>query len=391
MRHSAVPDAIACGTRERGIQRDRERRFSPACAGNATVAGHACGCSAVQPRVCGERAHKSPSVPRSVGSAPRVRGTLGAIRATSRRPVQPRVCGERVASSSCAGLPTVQPRVCGERAHGVSTRRLLAVQPRVCGERVAVPPHETSRVPVQPRVCGERMRRDRLMQLSSGSAPRVRGTHELGSSATLAARFSPACAGNAWRTVLATMIADRFSPACAGNAAVMRLRCQPVTGSAPRVRGTRGQQPRAMRSLRFSPACAGNACRRALLASAWSVQPRVCGERALSMPRCRASARFSPACAGNASCGHRASPPSAGSAPRVRGTLRPTACGAPMHAGSAPRVRGTHHRPAMHAGATVQPRVCGERTCADASTCVDRGSAPRVRGTLAALGDPAAR
>ena len=153
------------------------------------------------------------------------------------------------------------------------------------------------------------------------------------------------------------------------------------------------------------------------------VHPRVCGERSVgarkgvlsagSSPRVRGTLvapsqarrfhRFIPACAGNARKG----------AGRItRRPVHPRVCGERLRsrassaliAGSSPRVRGTHcpcrrsragrrfipacagnalsrFRPPI--GAPVHPRVCGERRLAHSVTTAYRGSSPRVRGTLA--------
>ncbi len=95
------------------------------------------------------------------------------------------------------------------------------------------------------------------------------------------------------------------------------------SGSAPRVRGTAAGGVLSRWRLRFSPACAGNGRGGGARASPPSVQPRVCGERSAfllgarplagSAPRVRGTvrlklrarshARFSPACAGNGCSG----------------------------------------------------------------------------------------
>ncbi len=110
-------------------------RFSPACAGNA-MPKHACKpIMAVQPRVCGERRSKCSVECFVAGSAPRVRGTRDGTRAIllsqrfspacagnatlptslgKRLAVQPRVCGERSAASTCTfGVDGSAPRVRG--------------------------------------------------------------------------------------------------------------------------------------------------------------------------------------------------------------------------------------------------------------------------------------
>ena len=174
----------------------------------------------------------------TVGSSPRVRGTLTRARCSD---------GRSRFIPACAGNSTERIRI----------MLLWPVHPRVCGE---LPPAR------------------RLVLGAFGSSPRVRGTLAAVAKAPSAARFIPACAGNSVRPLAARFRrpgssprvrgtprrfarprpTPRFIPACAGNSSrhVSRLR-QPI-GSSPRVRGTRRRAPTA-------------ACRR-------PVHPRVCGE-----------------------------------------------------------------------------------------------------------------
>ncbi len=63
------------GTPPYSVSNCRIGRFSPACAGNTTLAGALAPIISVQPRVCGEHSVKSPLCSICCGSAPRVRGT----------------------------------------------------------------------------------------------------------------------------------------------------------------------------------------------------------------------------------------------------------------------------------------------------------------------------
>ena len=179
-------------------------------------------------------------------------------------------------------------------------------------------------------------------------------------------RFSPACAGNRpdwlWR-----IPGSAVQPRVCGEQLSLPGPGSTNCGSAPRVRGTGGGRRGHPMIERFSPACAGN--RRGLKSceARRPVQPRVCGEQwALASP-----AHFP-----------------GGSAPRVRGTVRP---------------RGLHLDPGRFSPAcagnsclgalcrihpTVQPRVCGEQAKSTYDAAAADGSAPRVRGTveLAATG-----
>ena len=194
----------------------------------------------------------------------------------------------------------------------------------------------------------------------SGSAPRVRGTAACRPGRVAAYRFSPACAGNGL-IVSSTSCVTTVQPRVCGERAKPRnWRGQP-SGSAPRVRGTEHDAGLPRVDRRFSPACAGNGWGARASSSDGAVQPRVCGER-LTSPRCRCI--------------------SAGSAPRVRGTvlgLQNAGFGgrfSPACAGNGwPPIAGSRCRP-------VQPRVCGERQNEIDGVSSRDGSAPRVRGTV---------
>ncbi len=134
--------AVGSSPRVRGTLCDvstasRERRFIPACAGNASFVVPDNLVPAVHPRVCGERNVPSLSDFLIFGSSPRVRGTRRWPRFTRRR---------RRFIPACAGnatrpvlLPrraTVHPRVCGERAMNCSRTALIGgSSPRVRGTR----------------------------------------------------------------------------------------------------------------------------------------------------------------------------------------------------------------------------------------------------------------
>ena len=174
--------------------------------------------------------------------------------------------------------------------------------------------------------------------------------------------------------------------------------------------------------LRFIPACAGNSQADELCCPSVAVHPRVCGEQpprrlknassAGSSPRVRgtvgaeigqvARCRFIPACAGNSTLGcevHWATPVH----PRVCGEQIDPLQETYREYGSSPRVRGTVFDPyafrgqfrfipacagnrytvrARFRGSAVHPRVCGEQSTVRAQECCWRGSSPRVRGTV---------
>ncbi len=234
-------------------------RFSPTCAGKAVEMAADYIDATVQLRVYGECGAASISLIGSAGSAPRVRGMHS------------------------------------ERTEEYVSERFSPV----CAGNATDCASDEPMMPVQPRVCGECEGRPAPAATPCGSAPRVRGMRCALRRSELATRFSPACAGNAGRSV---------------------IRPKRNTGSAPPVRGMPAGAAPSMCPLRFSPACAGNAYLTLWCTSCGAVQPRVCGECVFdtvvyllwcgSAPRVRGmllrhhlrtrQSRFSPACAGNA-------------------------------------------------------------------------------------------
>ncbi len=253
---------------------------------------------------------------------------------------------------------------------------------------------------VHPRVCGERTATHNVIDGNFGSSPRVRGTPPNAHADSAGRRFIPACAGNARRYGRAPA-ARTVHPRVCGERDLAGETLKREHGSSPRVRGTRGEELRLFLAARFIPACAGNAMSYRIPGTGYSVHPRVCGERAPggdlfivdrgSSPRVRGTlvssatiifaSRFIPACAGNA-------PTIWGVVgfepvhPRVCGERRSSVTTATGTYGSSPRVRGTR-RSRIRCGKcrTVHPRVCVERRAAFILSTGGNGSSPRVRGT----------
>ncbi len=233
-----------------------------------------------------------------------------------------------------------------------------------------------------------------------GSSPRVRGTvcgllpHRKGS------RFIPACAGNRqsryWFSTQRTV-----HPRVCGEQGCFAAYCPGLFGSSPRVRGTVWRVTTSGGRVRFIPACAGNSQSSGLLFGSRPVHPRVCGEQTLggipptredgSSPRVRGTAwhglcarcvlRFIPACAGN-SVWHGQKPDPEAVHPRVCGEQALYERITIPSAGSSPRVRGTVFEFPIYAALNpVHPRVCGEQCHQSIDGDAPHGSSPRVRGT----------
>ncbi len=241
-------------------------RFSPACAGNSTRPRSRRTSPSVQPRVRGELVEGS-SVPWIFeGSAPRARGTLPSSPSPS---LAPRFSPACAGNSTCPLRPpnglSVQPRVRGELPNTPSPHhRSLGSAPRARGTPVQVAGvvseerfspacagnslmrlsrHRSAAV--QPRVRGELHVRADAPRPRLGSAPRARGTRPGLACPASPCRFSPACAGNS-KYSTGAHFCQPVQPRVRGELtqAAGNLTCD--SGSAPRARGT----PRPLRRRR---------------------------------------------------------------------------------------------------------------------------------------------
>ena len=137
-----------------------------------------------------------------------------------------------------------------------------------------------------------------------------------------------------------------------------------VGGSSPRLRGTLQRFQDARPSARFIPALAGNTLGLYDHVHAITVHPRACGEHWEST---------------------RSWPHTAGSSPRLRGTLYQRQRQSlnfrfiPALAGN---TRGGRNKPSSKA---VHPRACGEHLVKEIPLLLPDGSSPRLRGTLVAI------
>ena len=267
------------GTLRPSIMSARNRRFSPAGAGNAIRSRKAVRASAVQPRGCGERLTHRAHVHIARGSAPRVRGTLpGCVAAPAGCRFSPAGAGNAHSDTAAVLQPAVQPRGCGERVPSRGADDLQdGSAPRVRGTLRRAGAHLTASrfspagagnaaelalgappIPVQPRGCGERITHTRVHSASCGSAPRVRGTLVILQPLQGGIRFSPAGAGNAARKARPRR-SSPVQPRGCGERKVVVVPTRGEPGSAPRVRGTLPRAQLSRGAGRFSPAGAGNA------------------------------------------------------------------------------------------------------------------------------------
>ncbi len=217
--------------------------------------------------------------------------------------------------------------------------------------------------PVHPRVCGEHRAWVPQMRRRVGSSPRLRGTPGDSAAGGRALRFIPAFAGN---TSSAPQARHRPSvhPRVCGEHTATGTRDATSVGSSPRLRGTRSISHSCSARCRFIPAFAGNTPPVIIQGRGWPVHPRVCGEH----------------------CGIRTETVSNfGSSPRLRGTPAVTQRHVygwrfiPAFAGNT--IAAEEHDPAL----PVHPRVCGEHTEIASASMASAGSSPRLRGTLLLL------
>ena len=104
------------GTRRADACPFRRLRFIPACAGNAAEIAAAVVNSTVHPRVCGERSRVIGVIDIGAASSPRVRGThIDGETPNDERRFIPACAGNAQASIGRYSDSAVHPRVCGER------------------------------------------------------------------------------------------------------------------------------------------------------------------------------------------------------------------------------------------------------------------------------------
>ena|ERR1019366_6697804 len=110
-------------------------RFIPACAGNTSRKMSAMDTIPVHPRVCGEHRSSTSSTAASIGSSPRVRGTLvDKLPGPEGRRFIPACAGNTPIRRASKASFTVHPRVCGEHLMALQTQNpKFGSSPRVRG------------------------------------------------------------------------------------------------------------------------------------------------------------------------------------------------------------------------------------------------------------------
>ena len=173
-------------------------------------------------------------------------------------------------------------------------------------------------IAVHPRACGEHQSEWPLLANLCGSSPRLRGTQVGLELIATEFRFIPAPAGNTPFACPRTQKEPVHPRACGEHNTPSSIFLQNA-GSSPRLRGTLTYPAKLSFLPRFIPAPAGNTTWCSGLHGVVAVHPRACGEHIVAM------------LSGSSS---------AGSSPRLRGTLQ--------------RMEKAVRRTPVH------PRACGE-------------------------------
>ena len=210
-----------------------------------------------------------------------------------------------------------------------------------------------------PRVCGEHQILDHDGGRNRGSSPRMRGTPQSRAARQERQGIIPAYAGNTHR--LSTDNSQiRDHPRVCGEHPATYAMVRTVSGSSPRMRGTRFRRLFETSGRGIIPAYAGNTWMIAVTCTGKWDHPRVCGEHFGRIPFALTLA---------------------GSSPRMRGT-RSRVCRSACRPGIIPAYAGnTGEKTGDHVAHRDHPRVCGEHMVQGLDTLVDAGSSPRMRGT----------
>ena len=315
---------------------------------------------AVHPHGCGEHARMVAARSLAAGSSPRVWGTLAGAKAPSDidRFIPTGVGTTNVATMATYTPDGSSPRVWGTPASVLDVGRSKRFIPTGVGNtagRQTVP----DMAAVHPHGCGEHVDVTGSKRANYGSSPRVWGTPDVRDKIPVIARFIPTGVGNTMLIIFVQMSMMVHPHGC-GEHFFWSSGASRLSGSSPRVWGTRHQSYIYIRWLRFIPTGVGNTPAGRKPSSAPAVHPHGCGEHV----------RIFSALMLN----H-------GSSPRVWGTpfyflksstarrFIPTGVG-----NTCLRIWVTWVKP-------VHPHGCGEHPTSSSSSDEANGSSPRVWGT----------
>ena len=167
------------------------------------------------------------------------------------------MCGEHESAlSSCGELMGSSPRVRGTRRLHRLLRGRPGIIPACAGNTDGSGLHAQFDGD-HPRVCGEHLLVSVLVLVVSGSSPRVRGTRIRRSRCSLTPGIIPACAGNT-TAASRTPWPNWDHPRVCGEHLREDALSLSLVGSSPRVRGTHDIRSKVHHNIGIIPACAGN-------------------------------------------------------------------------------------------------------------------------------------
>ena len=170
--------------------------------------------------------------------------------------ITPAYAGKRGRDSFCKDIRWDHPRVCGEKSPAFSMIEIVSGSPpRMRGKGCEVgcfsagsgitPAYAGKRRNISsrsqyhkdhPRVCGEKPRLRAASPAQQGSPPRMRGKAGSHTDANNGARITPAYAGKSL-TILQLTTGSRDHPRVCGEKTPVRIFCAMRRGSPPRMRG----------------------------------------------------------------------------------------------------------------------------------------------------------
>ena len=250
------------------------------------------------PRVCGEHLLDGQPKKTELGSSPRMRGTrtiravhvpkTGIIPAYAGNTCHrfphcrgtwdhPRVCGEHYIDERYLELTLgSSPRMRGTLAYFRVERRYYGIIPAYAGNTCR-PWTSSQRVRDHPRVCGEHHMTSIMVHLSWGSSPRMRGTPVVPPRRASPNGIIPAYAGNTLSNHACTSAGGDHPRVC-GEHNRKRRNFSAIQGSSPRMRGTPIVNAKIVYKFGIIPAYAGNTCLIRSPLPRHRDHPRVCGE-----------------------------------------------------------------------------------------------------------------
>ncbi len=192
-----------------------QTRFIPTHVGNSSPVKTWSDINTVHPHACGELYIRPIIVIRTIGSSPRMWGTLHAKHVGD---VEVRFIPTHVGNSTFEALnyhtPTVHPHACGELHHRehrpdrglrfIPTHVGNSSMVALCGSPASVHPH----------ACGELITNHVLPDSRAGSSPRMWGTRRAGRCGAAAPRFIPTHVGNSSHTLTRPLFDPVHPHAC---------------------------------------------------------------------------------------------------------------------------------------------------------------------------------